>query len=74
MDNENDSLCAYIYTVQAEGRKIIIAREHITRGKGSKMFDTGTYANHKNNKTGAEVHTSEKGRIFFLFSFYFVYT
>jgi len=71
MDNENDSLRAY--TVQAEGRKIIIAREHIMRGEGSKMFDTGTYANHKNNKTGAEVHTSEKGRRFFYF-FYFVYT
>lgn len=37
------------------------------------MFDTGTYANHKNNKTGAEVlHTSEKGgRLFSFLLFYF---
>jgi len=60
----------YTYITQLRGRKIIIAKEHITRGRGSKMFDTGTYANHKNNKTGAEVqcaYTTEKGRIFFLF-------
>jgi hypothetical protein len=57
---------------EMRGRKIIIiAKEHITRCRESKMFDTGTYANHKNNKTGAEVHTTEKGSFSF-FSFFFL--
>lgn len=58
---------------ELKGRKIIIiAKEHITRrGRESKMFDTGTYANHKNNKMGAEVHTTEKGRDFLFFFFLF---
>lgn len=65
MDNENDSLCTYTHDLK--GRKIIIAKEHITRCRGSKMFDTGTYANYKNNKTGAEVHIHPKRVDFFIF-------
>lgn len=34
---------------------------------GSEMFDTGTYANHKNNKTGAEVLHPKRVGFFFYF-------
>ncbi|KAF0768579.1 Uncharacterized protein FWK35_00018974 [Aphis craccivora] len=51
---------------ELRGRKIIIAKEHITRGRGRKMFDTGTYANHtRTTRRGRKcIYTSEKGRIF----------